>query len=172
MSRPVWLFAARQMMLDHNIPAMTFPLDEMDTASLEFLSLSPIKLLLTLETASNDPGAINNEDFTMFNRPKGGLHPHSVRVLYAPEDSDFSVPGHASAFMAPGGRFLVTQSPMSDVQLWDIGVVGFRERCKVLASCNVSEQANELLGLSPSTDGRSFYLFSADTDVYGLFFKS
>jgi len=166
MSRTVWLFAARQMMLDHNIPTMTFPLDEMDTASLEFLALSPIKLLSTLETASNDPEAISTEDSTMFNRPKGGLHPHSVRVLYKPEDSNYSAPGYTSAFMAPGGRFLVTESQKNYVQLWDIGIIGFRERCKVLASCNVSEQPNELLGLSPSTDGRSFYLFSADTDVY------
>ncbi|KAJ7289301.1 hypothetical protein C8J57DRAFT_1114948 [Mycena rebaudengoi] len=103
--RIVWIDAARQVCIRHEICLASFPFAEMGLSELEHIAIAPKRFATRLR-----------REFSVTDSPK--VAPHRTRTLT-------SVDGPAEQFenvrLIPGGRFLVTTS-RCNVRLWDLGI--------------------------------------------------
>ena len=104
--RTVWLNALRRMCWRHGVFAPSFPLEHMSIKELEHASLAPSRISSLIR--------------------KGALRSFVTRILEPRTPSirkDVETDLECdSAFLIPGGRFLVVNSVCHGICLWDLGI--------------------------------------------------
>ena len=145
--RTVWLNALSRMCWRHGVFAPSFPLEHMSIKELEHASLAPSRILSLIR--------------------KGALRSFVTRIL---EPRTPSIRKNVktdleceSAFLIPGGRFLVINSVHHGICLWDLGT----QAGKVLAfsPLAVIKQAKHAsLWTGPTWDGLGIVIISYLSD--------
>lgn len=159
--KSTWLEALRNACAENQVFEPTFcKMKDMSRRSLEFSSMSPHLFLNKLRAHAQDPVYAQVP-----------LQPAGVRIL----SSSPTGPAFSQVVLVPGGRYLLTTSLPSLIELWDLGDGSHMMRNKPIARCDVQGVDNGLdvsfdFTTIPTPDGTGFrilYLFSQHGAVIG-----
>ena len=101
--RVVWRNALRLVTVQHGLFAVTFPVGEMTIPQLQRAATSPGRFVAFLRRELRPP---------KIRLPNKCIEPTSIREL--PGEFD-------SAFLVPGGRYILTMREFEIIELWNIG---------------------------------------------------